>query len=192
MSMVDREGFFRAVITDYGLNDAGSGAVAVSLKVSLTEMWGDGEWIPWEQYGQEANGSCWIVKKDGTLNDGQVQSLIKHGGWSGDLLDIVNRKWEPTKIQVQILREVYKDQPRYRISFINDWAREPGGCGNVDEGTARALAARFGSALRAIAGNAKRNTPQPAGLPSVPPPPPPQPVSTARKQEPTSAADIPF
>lgn len=160
----DREGSFRAEITEYGLKEADSGAVAVTIRVHLLEMYSDGQWEDWRQYDVEAFGDVWIVKKDnGGLNAKAVESLMRHTGWNGDIDSIVHGTWQPTPCQVAIKADTYENVTRYRVSFINDYDRVPGAVGNVTEDKAKQLASKFGPELRALYGNVARNGAAPAG-----------------------------
>lgn len=172
MQPCDREGTFKARIESYGVKELESGAIAVSICAHLTDIWNGETWEPWGDYQQEALGDLWIVKKDSSINNNQVEALIKNAGWDGDIASIVDEKWNPTPCQVVVKADTYKDQTRFKIAFLNALDRAPGGMGNVDSKKAKELQTRFGAQLRAIAGNAKRNgsAPAPATKPAVPPP----------------------
>jgi hypothetical protein len=176
---VDREGTFRAEITEYGLSEMDSGSMAVKLKVKLLELWNKTEcqWEQWAQYDMEAEGSVWIVKKNnGGLNQRAAESLINFAGWDGDLESLVNESWRPTKCAVVIASETYNNETKLKITFVNDFNRTPGAIGNVSPESVKAASARYGGQLRALAGNVKRNgTTAPAGNPPTPPSPPPPP-----------------
>jgi hypothetical protein len=177
MQPCDREGTFKAQIESYGLKEMETGSVAVAIRANLLECWSGEGWDAWSEYQMDATGDLWIVKKDGTLNSSQVEALIKCAGWDGNLESITNETWKPTPCQVVVQRDDYKGQTRFRIAFINDIDRTPGAFGNVDAGKAKELQARHGAALRALAGNAKRNgAPAPTGKPATPPPAAPRPA----------------
>jgi hypothetical protein len=184
----DRTGNFRAEILDYGLKQMESGAVAVALHVLLTEMWDGENWLQWREYDMEAFGDVWIVKKDGALNDRQAKALINFAGWDASLASIADETWKPTPCQVEIAHDRYKDQDQYKISWVNDFNRVPGAgaLSNVDAGKLKELEARFGSPLRALQGNVKRNTASPS---TKKPPSPPKAAATAAV---AAGDDIPF
>lgn len=160
----DREGVFRADILEYGLREFESGSVAISIRVRFREAWNGEGWDDLTQYeDMEAHGSLFIIKKDGSINNSQVEALVEAAGWDGSMNSIVNATWTPTPCQVVIKAEDYKGQRQYRISFVNPYDRVPGGLSNIDPEKAKALETRFGSSLRAVAGNVKRNAaPAPA------------------------------
>lgn len=176
---VDREGVFRAEIKEFGIKESDSGAVGISIKAELTEFWNGAEWEPWTEYGMEAIGDVWIVKKDKSINQSGTESLIRYAGWDGDILSIVNATWQPTPIAVVIKADEYKGNVRYRVEFVNDYSRVPGGLSMVSPEKANELKTRYGSQLRAIAGNVQRNAApiQPSKPPApVAPPTPPAPA----------------
>lgn len=167
----DRAGNFRAEIMDYGLwEPTTGGAVAVQVRAVLTEIWDGEAWQPWRQYNMIAKGNIWVIKKDGTLNEKSVESLIKATGWGGDIESVVQGAWAPTPCQVVLNEETYKEEVRYVVSFVNEFDRKPGGGMNTVTGDrAKELQARFGSPLRALAGNVKRNAAPTGSKPPEPP-----------------------
>lgn len=186
MQPIDREGVFRGVISSYGLKEMDSGAVAVAVKVNLTQMWTGNEWCDWSQYEMEAEGDVWIVKKTGHVNEGAAQSLINFAGWDGNLLSIVNESWEPKPAAFVIKREEYEGKTRFKVSFVNDYERTPGGLSNVTPEKVKELNTRFGSQFRALAGNKGRNAAPTNGRPTPPP------VHSTPNAPPPSDNDIPF
>jgi hypothetical protein len=190
----DREGTFRAQIKGYGIRDAdGSQSVGVVLQVLLLELWNGTAWDEWEQYEMEAEGTLWVVKKNGEINQSAAESLTKYAGWDGSFSSLFSQTWQPTKCQVVVKRDDYKGEVRYRVEFVNGYDRTPGAVSSVSESKARELETRYGSQFRAIAGNSKRNGPAPAapangGKPAPPP-------SSSRPTPPPPAnqtEDIPF
>lgn len=170
----DREGNFKAHILDYGIRKADSGAIAVTIKAQLMALWDSEQqdWIPWSEYDQEAWGDIWVVKKDGSLNENAVKSLINHAGWDGTLESIANKTWQPADCQVQIQENKYQGETTYRVSFVNDLERIPGGINSLSQQEVGALAAQYGAPLRALAGtalNAKKSAPKPGSRPAAPP-----------------------
>lgn len=192
----DRTGTFRAEITAYGLRNADSGAVAVSLAVLLTEIWNGEAWQDWREFQMEAHGDLWVIKKDGTIAKNAVNSLIDYAGWDGSLDSVANDQWRPTPCQVQVGSQEYKGETQYRIEFVNDFNRNPaGGVGNVSPEKAKELSAKYGSQLRALVGNRIRNTPPEASSKPSAPPPVPRPVQPPMPSpaaQAVAAGEIPF
>jgi len=189
----DREGSFQGRILEYGLKEFESGAVAITIKAALDKISNGEHWEDWEQYDMEAIGSLFIIKKDnGGVNNQQVESIVLATGWDGSLNSVVHGTWQPTPCQFVIKSETYKNVLQFRIAFINEHDRIPGGLSNVDIDKAKALEAKYGSSLRAVSGNVKRNTaPAPTGK-AMPAPK----ANGGAKEQPVGAAkktdDIPF
>lgn len=167
---IDREGTFRGRIVSYGLQEAQSKALAVQITARIDEQWVDDHWEDWRQYDVEASGYIWIIKKDGSDNDSQVRALVDCAGWDGVFSSIVSGAWKPEPCQFVVKEDSYKEQIRYRINWLNAYDSSPTG-GNVDSNRARELDALYGSRIRAVVGNVKRNALAPSGKPSAPPPP---------------------
>ena len=186
---VDRTGTFRAQVISYGMKEYDSGAIAVNLVFRLTDWWyvpddGEPEWTPWADYGQEVFGSFFVVKKTGDLNQGPIKQLIEHAGWGGNFDSITDGTWEPTPCQVQVKSETYEGNEQMKASWIDSFDATPrSGLARLSAEKSKALNAKFGGQIRAIAGDKARQATKPQG----PPPPSPSPV----RPEP-SKSDIPF
>lgn len=183
-NQLSQEGNFRGEITEYGLFEPESGAVGVNIRARILEAWDveTQQWVDWREYDIEAEGCIWLIKRDGTVSVKSSDSLMKYSGWNGDIQAITGGSWNPTPCAFTVGKDSYKDETRYRISFINDHDRKPGGTGNVTPERAAELALRYGSQFRALAGNATRNAPQPAKPPLKKPAP-------AKKTPPTKSID---
>lgn len=164
---ITQEGIFRGRIIQYGLDRFDSGATAVYIKVRIDEILTDGEWYDWREHEIEALGKVFIIDKKGSLLERGCRSLIEYAGWDGNIPTIGNGEWEPTPVQITVAAETYKDETRYQIKWVNDYDRMPGG-GNVSKDDAVALQQQYGSALRALAGDSKRNAAPVSGGPSKP------------------------
>jgi len=155
---IDREGVFQGIITEYGLREKSeTGTLAVAIKAQLDAMWNGEGWDDWKEFEMEASGFLYIIKKDGQPNTGQVESLVRHAGWDGALKSLIDGTWQPTPCQFTIKANEYQGKTDYRIDFINELNRVPGQMSNVTDDKLKALEAKFGAPLRAIAGSAKRN-----------------------------------
>ena len=122
----------------------------------------------------EAEGTIYIVKKDGTVNQGQAEALMKFAGWDGNFDSIANNTWEPKNFSCNIESDEYKGKVRFKVGFVNDWNNMPGNRSNVDAAKAKSLQSRFGPSLRALAANVGRNgSAAPSSRPNAPPVAPP-------------------
>jgi len=91
-------------------------------------------------------------------------------GWSGNVEELVEGAgWVPKPCQITVDYETFDQQTRLKVNWINEWeSAGGGGLKVVDAGGVKALAAKHGAKLRAIAGNLARNAPK---APASPPPP---------------------
>ncbi len=192
----DRSGHFRVSVVSYGLREEKTGSIGISLQVKLLEMLDtnteEPEWISWAEYNMECEGTIYIIKKDKTVNQGQAEALMKYAGWDGNFDSIVNQQWQSTDFSCTVESDTYNGKTRFKIGFINDYNFVPGGNrANVDATKGKQLQSQYGSALRAIASNIKRNgVAPPASRPSAPPmPPPTRELAAAPGGDPE---DIPF
>ncbi len=173
---IDREGTFRGVINSYWIRDAKEGkATAVAFIGDLQEYYNEEteQWEDWRQYQYEGEGALWIIKKDGSLNNNAIESLVANCDWDGDLTSISQKTFNPTPCQFVVKSETYRDQVRYRIEFVNDFSASPnGGKYVVSDEKVNALKNQYGSQMRALAGQFKRNSTKPAATskPAAPPP----------------------
>lgn len=186
----DRAGEFRGTITEYGLYEAKSGAVAVTIKALLSELY-DSEndvWIPWEEYDMEVEGNVWVIKKDnGGVNESAAKSLVENAGWDGKFSSVREGTWRPIPCQFSVTHQPYEGVDYYKVNYINAFDRTPGGnLGNVDEAKAKALESQYGSQMRALFSGAKRSATKPT---TDKPKAPPVPNSRAAKEA-DEAADI--
>lgn len=195
---VDREGTFRGTIVEYGLKEMDSGSIAVSIKAQLTEFFSDEEgWVDWTQYDVEAQGDVWVIKKDKTINQRAADSLVKFAGWDGTFTSINQGAWHPMPCQFTIKGEApneYHADTKYSIAFVNDFGRTPGGnLSNVDADRAKQLEGQYGSQMRALFSNVKRNSAKPeTSKPKTPPGPTAKQQQAAREVAAANGEEIPF
>ena len=157
MDPIQQAGNYRGRIVGYGLFEAESGAVAINIRGSIDEVWHESQWADYSEYDLYADGAVWIIKKDGSIHQKAVENLIRATGWDGSLPSIQNQDWDPRPCAFVINPDEYNGETRFKIAFINEYDSTPGGMGQVDDKKLSELESRFGSSLRALAGNAKRN-----------------------------------
>jgi hypothetical protein len=193
----DRAGTFRGRMTAPALlkGKDPSKSVGIAFIAQLREMWDfdANQWVPWSEYQQEAEGAVWIVKKDGSVNQLAVDSLVNCVDWSGNLCDIPDGTFVGGDCQFLIKEETYRDETMFKVAFINPYDSIPGGGGNMSADEARLVQSQIGSQLRAIASSVKRGAKKPdAG--SKPPAPPKTrpPVNAPVSVEAGGDGEIPF
>ncbi len=193
---IDREGVARAYPVSWGLTEPPSGAIGWACRFRIVEWWNGEAWEDWTQFECEVEGTFWLTKKDGTVNENAARSLSDSLGWNDAEFETLRRfDWSGKGVQIAIKEEEYNKVRRFRAAFINPWDSTPGGgASDMSDEKIKQAQARFGSQLRAIIGQ----KPAPPGSPSAPKPVVPKPKipptgSAAAKQKaataPTPAAN---
>jgi len=193
MAMVNREGRFRAQIIDKGVSLTGKNDLVTFIpRFFLIQEWDGAEWQDIEAEGMEITAYCYLIKRDGSLNDFQIKALREAFGWDGQDFFWLEDESLPD-CQVVIEAETYQGKDRLKVQFINAYDSEGGG--TVEKSTddiRRRVKTQYGAKLRAMAGGksaakpAAKSTettasPKPTA-PSAPPPrksPPAAPASDA-------------
>ena len=177
--IANREGRFRASVTDRGVNESGpNNLCTVILRFHLTEEYRDGEWHDVSGDDLEIVAYNYVEKRDGSLNDFIVDALKEAFGWAGvDPFWFEDAESLP-EVQVTLGFETYQGKERLRVRFINPYDSQPSaGVTHADASQRRAMTARLGSKLRAHSGGTPAPAPKPTGRPK-PPPTQPQAVAT--------------
>jgi len=197
---VDREGYFRGVARDLGMQEskAPKKSVGVCFVADLSEWWdedandGAGGWVPLEgEWEMEAEGTAWIVGKDGDVLNRSIENLCQHMGWSGNADHIFDGTWQPTPCQFVVKAETFRDKTQFKIAYINAFDATPGGGGNVKPERARQLSAQYGAQFRAVAGTATKPAPK-SSKPSTPPKSDAKPKDRPPQNSKVDPSDIPF
>ena len=155
MTHIDREGIAQAVPREWWIRRVDSGAVAVSFDFDVMSMLDGDDWHDWTQYGEyTVFGDWWVIKKDGTVNQGAVEQLALAIGWDGNLTSV---QGPPPNylVQLTIKGEEYQGKRRYKAAWMNPGDHVPGPAGATAE-EVQAASNRFGSLLRAAATGAAR------------------------------------
>jgi hypothetical protein len=191
----DREGSFRGKIVEYGMKEFASGTVAIKFKAELTEIYDFGNkcWEPWGEYQMEVFGDVFVVKKDGTLNEDAIKSLVDNAGWNGSFHSVEDKTWEPVPCQFSVKRSDHNGKTYFNASFINAFDSVPGGTmPKLDEGKVKSLDTRFSAQLRALVGNKMRNQDSPTANSKPPAPPAAKPEAVAAAASKPGDDGIPF
>ena len=120
---VTQPGTYKGYIKAYELRKAQSGSKGIHITVQIEETFVDNEWHDWREYDFEAEGTFWVVKKDGTLNSYAVDPMMEYAGWDGDFTAIVQKTWEPKPVNITVKEEVYNDAVTLRIDYLNEYDR---------------------------------------------------------------------
>ena len=144
-------GRYMAVVKEWWLREAQSGAVGVSIVYRIRAKWEDDAWQDWSEFEEyRTTGTVWIVKRDGDVSQHGVDQLKDALGWDGRM-ELFARAAPRRKVQVEVTPEEYKGQVDHRVNWLYPADAAIGG-GSVSEGRQKELANRFGSLLRAAAG----------------------------------------
>lgn len=184
---MNQEGDFRVLFVEYGVKERESGAVCISICAKVLDRWmpaaddKDGFWESWAEHDVVVYGDFYIILKNGTLNDKQIESLIEYCGWNGDLSTIHSGSWVPTPCRTSVKGDTYNGETRYKMSWLNDYNSTLGGMNNLDDAALKRIEAKHASAMRAIAGNVNRNAVPPNNGPVSAPVVPKAVVATAEE-----------
>ena len=153
---ISEEGTYRAFPVAWTIEKADSGAVAIAFKLGIWARWHGKEHGWSEQYatGWFVENRTWVVKKDGTLNEGAIKNLQACGLWDGDW-DKLEGAVPSIFVLVDVEKEEYEGREQFRGNWINADAAEPkprGQFAPVDKGLLQQLRAKHQSKTRAIAG----------------------------------------
>lgn len=166
MPELDRPGDFKARILSYGLTQSkaqGSHAMGINCRMAMTAYRDPetDEWLPWEEYDQQAYHTFWFRSKIGSTNAGVVEGMCAvFPEWNGDIADFGNGKIGEVDCEVTVAED-----PGY--GYKVKWVNPPGGSTHEagDRGLTsdaiREVNAAHGAEFRAIVGNVRRNKPKP-------------------------------
>jgi hypothetical protein len=164
-------GHYRGTFIEYGLRKTEGTSVAVSVVAMIDDYWDDElqQWIDCRSSEYTVRGESWIIGKDNKgPNRNAIESLVRYSGWDASVDSVINGTWQPTPCSFNVVEDVYKDEVRYKIGFLNAYDKKPGMVGNVSPEEAKQLQQQYGSQLRALVGNIQRNAVAPQGRPSMP------------------------
>jgi len=124
----DRDGRFRACVLDRGVNETGPNKLCtLVLRLGLTEEYVNGEWRDITDEELDIVTYCYIEKRDGSLNEFQIDMLKGAFGWSGmDPFWFEDQQTLPP-VQAALEWEEYNGRKRVRVRYINSYDSEPAG-----------------------------------------------------------------
>lgn len=163
----NREGRFKASITEHGLAETGPNRLATFIcKFGLTSELAGGEWIAVDDQ-LDITGYFYLEKKDGSINTVTVEQLKSAFGWDGrDPLWLQDSDFGGLTVQVKLEFEMYDGKQKLKVRYVDAEDAGPGGVPKADDSTRKSLSTRLGSKLRALAGGSPAPAPKPAGRPA--------------------------
>ena len=171
---IQEEGIFHAVPLTWTLKDQlPSGSQPLNVAYAIKRQWDDEEeqWLPAEAPGLYVEGTFWILKREGAVNEFAAKQMMEVGMWSGDPAQFNEA---PDRPQLNVT--VKASESNGRVYFNVDWVAphvedqapsSSGGGAKViqsDPAVVGALGAQHGATFRALAAKVK-------GAPAPPPAP---------------------
>ncbi|WP_413936937.1 hypothetical protein [Nitrospira sp. BLG_1] len=146
MQQVAKEGRFRAKIYQYRPDLSGSSeATGLWMSCLLLKEQGPLGWTDIKDGVYCAEGTVWFIKANGDKREDVIENLRLATGWDGtmeQLLGETETPWVPLDVEITVKKEVYKEQERYKIAFVNAITEGPGAV-PVGKTTAEKLKERF-------------------------------------------------
>ena len=186
MTMPNREGRFRACVTDRSVTETGPNKLATFVaRYCILEELVDGEWQDISSDDLSIDGYHYIEKKDGTLNSFAIDALKAAFGWDGR-----DPYWlednDLPNCQVTLAFEEFNGRERLRVQWLNPYDSEGGMVQKAAPDVRKRLAAKLGPKLRSIAGGSPVATPTPAGAPKSSPKRSPKRTAPPKKRAPSA------
>lgn len=190
MNYLDREGIFKALPVSWCVKTSEKTAsVAISIQFAILAQLNGNEWDDWGGYAEhQCLGDFYIVKRDGSVNQGPVEQLAASLGWTGDLRVVAAEPPPQTIVQITVKADTYEGKTRYRAEWINPGDYIPQAAGASAESVGQ-LQTQFGSLLRAAAAGALAGRKDQKLAPPAPTTPPP---SGPTHPNSTGGDDLPF
>jgi hypothetical protein len=190
----DREGRFKAAITDHGVDETGPNKLATFVcGYQLCEELINGEWVPLDiQHGEmQIAGFHYLEKKDGSINTSTVEQLKSAFGWDGrDPMWLRDADFSQLTVQLTLEFEEYQGRSKLKVKWVDAADAAGSAVTKADDVTRRAISTRLGAKFRAMAGGSPAPAPKPAGKPTAPtaaappkPAPTPPPAKTASMEQ---------
>jgi hypothetical protein len=180
--LINREGRFRGRITEAGVGETGKSQLCTwTANIVATEEWNGSEWVDCTDERLTITNYSYLERKDGNLNEIQINALKAALGWDGKDIDYLQQCEKFPMIQFTVKGEEYEGKLRYKVGFINPYDYEGGG-GVVrsDAQGVKKLQSRLGTKLRALSGGSNVAPPKPAA--PAPPAPPAAPAAVTEAQ----------
>lgn len=126
-------------------------------RFDLLNHWNGTEWIDVADQMFEVTGYFYLQMTNGQINTRTVDNLRKSLGWDGrSIQSLSDGAWKEIEVQLVVEQEDYKGKKQVKVKWINPRDSMPGGPGieKTDPAIVKSFDAKFGPALRALAGNA--------------------------------------
>lgn len=158
-------GLFRATVQSKTVVESKNKLCGVACVFSCYEQKDVEGWVEIEP--MEITGYFYIEKKDGSLNEINLDQLKNAFGWDGrDVFELQDMEFtEPVQIQTEF--ETYDGVERLKVKWLYSGDSTPG-VQKLDDAARKSVQNRLGAKLRALAGASTVNPPKPTGAPKKP------------------------
>lgn len=190
MANLDREGRFKAIITERQVAETGDNKLCTfQARYAVQQELVDGVWYDISEEKREISGYHYMEKKDGSVNTNTIDKLKDALGWDGADVDALDSGLDLSEKLVKITCEFeeYNGNTRLKVKWLDNENAEPA-MKKVSEAEKKAIASRFGSKLRANAGGTTVPVKPPAGRPTAATPAKPASVGAAPAKPAASTA----
>lgn len=165
---LDRPGIFHAYPTAIGLDQTKSGLASVNISFAVFEEKQNGEFIDVSNEQMTTIGYFCIEKKDGTINDFNIEAIRQSLGWNGQAISwLEDTDLRNHPVQITVDWQTYQGKENLKVQFLNPYGstRGNGGVTRSDDKTRRTIESRIGAKLRAHAGGTSSPAPIPKERP---------------------------
>ena len=185
--ILNQEGRFKARPKSWVVEEnKNTGTLQFVCVFGVHSAWNGSSWEDWSQHDFEKTGYFYLSRKDGSPNEHALKQLREALKWDGvDLVALQGTDWSNTTVQIVTAFESYNGEERLKIRFINPEHYEGGQVKPLDESGLKALNAKWGAKLRALAPKGATRPATPAA-PSAPPAAPQKPVAPPPPSAPAS------
>jgi hypothetical protein len=172
MGMINQTGSFRGAVIEHAVSVTSSGLPQMVAKLRALEIFDfdEKQWMDWS--GEDL---CEITAYLVMFNtDGEpifhVDDIRKIFEWDGASLQGLNElDLEGAEVQFEVIMDKYKDKERIKVARISGYEDAPGSGAvkQLDAGDLTKLNAKFGNALKKLAGGPKAAS-APKSAPTAP------------------------
>ncbi len=178
MSLVDRTGTFRGVITDHAVSVSSGGFPQWVAQLQGAEYYDDDEkvWVDWSEYGEHEITAYIILfggKDKETLGCKQIKKVT---GWSGkSFVELNDMDMSNVQLQFRVVEHTYEGNTNMQVEWIDEFDATPGrSVRKLEKKDLAELDAKYKPILTATSGG-----PTPAKAPTAPKAPPKAPTNKA-------------
>lgn len=125
MEKIEQAGRYGATVVDSGIMVDKNGYIKFVVDMEADSIYDKAmkEYEPLDAPA-EVTGYMLLTKKDGSVNQSQVDALKKAFGWDGEKLEDLNDgEYEGLRVSIVVTESEYNGETQYNV----DWINKPGG-----------------------------------------------------------------